>query len=70
MIKGKVALKVNDTESDLWFLVNAMESRKAERILDKAWDDWYKNDEDITLDEWLRGRLYVNGIKYIATRRE
>lgn len=68
MIKGKVALKVNDTESDLWFLVNAMESRKAETILDKAWDDWYENDEDITLDEWLEGRLYVNGIKYIATR--
>ena len=44
-----------------------MESRKAENILNRAWDDWYDNEEDITLDEMLEGRLIVNGIKYIAT---
>ena len=67
MIEGKIALKVKDMESGLWFLVDAMESRKAENILNRAWDDWYDNEEDITLDEMLEGRLIVNGIKYIAT---
>lgn len=67
MIEGKIALKVKDMESSLWFLVDAMESRKAENILNRAWDDWYDNEEDITLDEMLEGRLIVNGIKYIAT---
>ena len=67
MIEGKIALKVKDMESNLWFLVDAMESRKAENILNRAWDDWYDNEEDITLDEMLEGRLIVNGIKYIAT---
>lgn len=67
MIEGKIALKVKDMESSLWFLVDAIESRKAENILNRAWDDWYDNEEDITLDEMLEGRLIVNGIKYIAT---
>ena len=67
MIKSKVALKVKDDESRLWFLVKAMESRKAELVLDKAWDDWYDNEEDLTLDEFLEGRLIVSGINYIAT---
>ena len=67
MIEGKIALKVKDMESRLWFLVDATESRKAEDILNRAWDDWYDNEEDLTLDEMLEGRLIVNGIKYIAT---
>lgn len=67
MIEGKIALKVKDIESRLWFLVDTLDSRKAEDILNRAWDDWYDNEEDLTLDEFLEGRLIVHGIKYIAT---
>ena len=63
-VKSKVALRIDDDECKAWFLVDARDSRKAEKVLETAYDDWLMSDEDVELQDWLEGRLIASKVDY------
>ena len=63
-VKSKVALRIDDDECKVWFLVDVRDSRKAEKVLEIAYNDWLMLDEDIELQDWLEGRLITSKVDY------
>jgi N12 class adenine-specific DNA methylase len=63
-VKSKVALRIDNDECKAWFLVDTRDSRKAEKVLETAYDDWLMSDEDVELQDWLEGRLITSKVDY------